>query len=333
LLNSNESLSPNAKWLMAIADDSLSEICERWKPKGMLVRSHKVATFGSCFAQILGPWLKEKNYTWFDAEPAPDIFVRAIKDKYNYGIFSARTGTINSVAALRQWVSWAIGVETPSDKIWEVKDRFFDPFRPSIEPNGFATREELLTSRRVVLRAIRDIAERADWFVFTLGQSFAEVSSDLNWVIEAISTINKRIRFVLTVAAIPLTATESVQHVLTPTPKSKSYLCGVARSMAEKRASVDYFPSYEIITAPLFQAMFYNRNKQVLSRLGAKFVINCFFASFERDMSSVTELEGSANASVIEVEGSANASDSSGDQAKEFWSRVRMTRNSLRDLI
>jgi hypothetical protein len=354
--NPYESLPPNAIWRTAIADRRALEIRELWKPKHPFERSQKVATFGSCFAQNLGRALQERGYAWFDAEPSPDIFVPAIQEKYNYGVFSARTGNIDTVAALRQWVSWAIGTETPPNEIWEIRGRFFDPFRPSIEPDGFATPEELLASRRVVLRAIRNIIEHADWFVFTLGltegwvssseghnyamwpgtiadefysnnhlyknYTFAEISSDLTWVIEAICNLNNKMRFLLTVSAVPLTATASGKHVLTATTFSKSILRAVAGTMADNLGIVDYFPSFEIITAPPFQGMFYEPDKQAVSKLGATFVMHSFFAGFEPtfgDMPSAIEL--------------ATTTDRSDQTPRNFWSNVLSTRNSLRGLM
>ncbi len=328
---------------------------EPWKPKNMLGRHQKVATFGSCFAENLGPALKEQGYTWFDTEQAPDIFVPEIKKKYNYGIFSARTGNINTVAALRQWVSWAIGVETPPEEIWQKGGRFFDPFRPSIEPDGFASPEELLASRNTVLRAIRKIAERTDWFVFTLGQtegwvnssrgyiyamhpaevalefdsndhllknySFLEVSDDLNWIIDVISTINKKIRFVFTVSAIPLTAAESGNAA---TPFSQSLLREAALTVAENRDFVDYFPSYEIVTAAPSRAMFYEPGEQA-AKPGAEFAMYCFFKSLAASSRDVPP--------AIELGSTINPSRSDAHEAKEHWLRILKTRKTLRDLM
>jgi len=343
----------------AISDMNCPKFSELWKPKNTLGRLQKVATFGSCFAQNLGPALKEQGYTWFDAEPAPDIFVPEIKKKYNYGVFSARTGNINTAAALRQWVSWALGVETPPEEIWHKGGRFFDPFRPSIEPNGFATPEELLASRNAVLRAIRKIAERTDWFVFTLGQtegwvnsssgyiyamapgniarefdsndhllknySFPEVRADLNWVIDAICGINKKVRFVLTVSAIPLTEADSGNHAIAATPLPQSLLREAALTIAKSRKIVDYFPSYEIITGAPLRAMLYEPNEQAVPKPGAEFATYCFFGSLAGSSRDVPP--------VVELGNAVNDSRSDAHEAKELWSRILKTRNTLRDLM
>lgn len=341
---------PTAFWRTAIEEKSGLEIRDLWNPKHPFERSHKVATFGSCFAQHLRCALKERGYTWLDAEPWADIFVPAIQKKYNYGIFSARTGCIYTVAALRQWVSWALSLSTPPEEIWEAKGRFFDPFRPSIEPGGFATPEELLASRDLVLRAIRNVVENADWFVFTLGATeawvtssggrnydmgpgtiagefyssnhsfknytFAEISSDLGWVIETISNLNNKVRFLLTVSTVPLNETAAGKHVLTA---KQSLLRTVAGTAADNLELVDYFPSYEIITAPALQGMFYEANPQSVSNLGLTFVVDAFFARLKQvfgDMPAVIE--------------SAITADRN---PREFWSNVLTARTALRDVI
>src|SRR5579862_458439 len=153
----SQSTTPTASTPVA-ADRGRADIGPIWRPKSALERSHKVATFGTCFARRLAAALRERGYRWFDAEPAPDIFSPEIKAKYNFGVFSARIGEIGTIAALRQWISWAIGTEAPpADEIWQEGSRFFDPFRTSIEPNGFAGPDELLASRDSAVRALRKV--------------------------------------------------------------------------------------------------------------------------------------------------------------------------------
>jgi hypothetical protein len=315
LSNPYENLPPNAFWRTAIVNKAPLEISGLWRPKAPLERTHRVATFGSNFAQHFARALKQRGYAWFDAEPSPDIFIPAIQKKYSYGISSARTGSIYTVAALRQWVSWAIGMTTAPVEVWQARGRFFDPFRPAIEPNGFDTPQEVLASREVVLRAIRNIVINADRFFFSLGRTegwisrsggynyatcpgavagefdgnnhafknytFAEIHSDLSWVIETICNLNPKMRFLLTVSPVPLTATASGKHVLTATTFSKSLLRAVAGTMADQLETVDYFPSYEIITAPAFNGTFYESDKQSVSESGITFVMDSFFASYE----------------------------------------------------
>jgi hypothetical protein len=311
--NPYEALPPKAFWRSAVAEKAPLEIAQLWDPKSNFLPEQRIATMGSCFAQHFGAALTARKYGWFDAEPAPDIFSREVARKYNYGVFSARTGNIYTTAALRQWVHWALGREPVPAEVWETDGRFFDPFRPAIEPGGFASAEELQASREAVLAALRRIIHESDVFVFTLGLTegwlnaehgynyamcpgtlagtfdpalhrfhnygFPEVLADLTAALDAIRSENPRIRFLLTVSPVPLTATASGKHVLTATTYSKSVLRAVAGSYAETRDDVDYFPSYEIITAPAFGGMFYDANKRTVKAAGVNFVMQSFFAA------------------------------------------------------
>ena len=76
---------------------------------------------------------------------------------------------------------------------------------------------------------------------------------------------NRGLRFLLTVSPVPLTATNSGNHVLVATVDSKSRLRAVAGQLARTVSRVDYFPSYEIISAPPFRGSFF-RPAQCASR-------------------------------------------------------------------
>jgi hypothetical protein len=330
-----------------------------WKPKSALERSYKVATFGSCFARHLAIALRERGYRWFDAEPAPDIFSPEIKAKYNFGVFSARTGEISTVAALRQWISWAIGTETPPDDIWQEGSRFFDPFRPSIEPNGFAGPDELFASRDSALRALRKVVEQADYFVVTLSSttgwihvskrhvysnypgkiarnigshdyclktfSRAEIGSDMTWTVKTISGLNPKARFLFTVAAIPPAAAACESPTIVETPSAKAILRSAARSAADKHARADYFPSYEIITG--VESGIIRSPSLDLARPnpGVRFAIDHFFNSLNPAAADPTV--------VIEPPLAEDSSGSKAADADEFWRRIVKLRNDLRGIF
>jgi hypothetical protein len=84
-------------------------------------------------------------------------------------------------------------------------------------------------------------------------------------------------RFLLTVSPVPLTATAGGQHVITATTQSKSVLRAVAGEMAATHDFVDYFPSYEIITSPVFGGRFYAPNRRSVEPAGVDHVMRCFF--------------------------------------------------------
>ena len=66
--------------------------------------------------------------------------------KFNYDIFSARTGNIYTTSLLEQWTDWALENKAIPDEVWEKDRRFYDPFRPNIETNGFSSADEVKNS-------------------------------------------------------------------------------------------------------------------------------------------------------------------------------------------
>jgi hypothetical protein len=298
-------------WKPAVADKSAFEIRGLWSPKFRVLPKHKIVTAGSCFAQHIGNALSARGYNWFDAEPAPEFLSNENRRKFNYGVFSFRTGNIYTAAALRQWVEWAFDLKAVPDEVWEKNGRFYDPFRPAIEPGGFASAKEVLASRIVTLAAIRKACEQAKFFVFTMGLTeswchsekgyeyamcpgtiagtfdpekhkfrnhvFNGIKDDIKAVVRIIHEKNKGMRFLLTISPVPLTATASGQHVLTATVQSKSTLRTVAGELAAGFSRVDYFPSYEIITSAPYRAMFFEPNLRSVTPSGVALVMDNFF--------------------------------------------------------
>jgi hypothetical protein len=340
-------------------DHGHADIVPAWKPKSPIERFHKVATFGSCFAQHLATALPERGYRWFDAEPAPDIFSPEIKAKYNFGVFSARTGEISTIAALRQWIAWAIGTEAPADEMWQGGSRFFDPFRSSIEPNGFAGPDELLASRDCALRALRKIIEQADCLVVTLSNttgwihsskghvysnypgtiarnigsgdyrlksfSLEEIGTDMSWIVETISGINTKAHFLLTVSATPPTPAAREVPPVVETPSSKTILCSAARIAADKHALADYFPSYEIITGVESGIIRSPSLDLKRSNAGLGFAIDYFFNNLDPT--------DAATKAALERPVTGDGGGPPADDPEDFWSRVLKIRNDLRGLF
>ncbi len=311
-----QNLPPSAYWKTAVADRGPWGVEGLWTPKYRIRKADKVVTAGSCFAQHIGRALKARGYRWTDFEPAPDMMPTARAADYGYGIFSFRTGNIYTARMLCQWLSLAYDLAEVSDEIWEKDGRFFDPLRPAIEPNGFASRDEVMAARAATVAAFRRAVEEADVFVFTLGLteswrhrdtaleyamcpgtiagSFdpdvhvfanaraAQISAQLARALKEMRRRNRRLRVLLTVSPVPLTATASGEHVLTATSRSKSVLRTVAAEAAEDYSFVDYFPSYEIITHPVFGGMFYKPNMRSVDPRGVETVMSHFFADQTR---------------------------------------------------
>jgi hypothetical protein len=319
-----ENLGPEFFWATAVAKRNMFDIEGLWSPKFGITKRHKIVTFGSCFAQHIGRAFDSRGFTWLNSEPAPHGLSKVNAKKYNYGIFSARTGNIYTVSLLKQWVSWASSEMSVPDEVWEKEGRYYDPFRPNIEPNGFASKSEMLRSRELTINAFKTGLTMANIFVFTLGlteswfnkehgyeypmcpgvvagdfdenkhefvnQTYPFILKKFVEAIRKIRELNPNIRFLLTVSPVPLTATMSGKHVLVATMESKSILRAVAGQVARQFALVDYFPSYEIVNATPFRGTFFEPNQRNVNHTGVDHVMNSFFnclnAKFPIDVKS-----------------------------------------------
>jgi hypothetical protein len=311
-----ENLGKESFWATAVAKPNMFEIEHLWEPKFNIGERHKVVAFGSCFAQHFGRALKARGYEWLITEPAPFGLSEENAKRFNYGVFSARTGNIYTVSLLKQWVDWAAGGSSVPEETWSANGRFYDPFRPNIEPDGFESQTEMIASRELAIEAFGKAIKSANVFVFTLGlteswhnrehdyeypmcpgtvagqydpqnhqfinQTYPFIRKTLRIAIQRIRALNPEIKFLVTVSPVPLTATMSGNHVLVATMESKSILRAVAGNIAREIEYVDYFPSYEIINAPPFRGIFFESNLRSVSKTGVDHVMNTFFACLNR---------------------------------------------------
>ncbi len=298
-------------WRTAVSERSAFDIEGLWKPRFRIKKRAPIATAGSCFAQHIGRALVARGYRWIDEEPAPTQMTAEAKRDFHYGTFSFRTGNIYTPRMLHQWVTWADGTADPPAITWQKDGRFFDPFRPGVEHGGFASEDEVFASRTVTVSAVRRAIENAQFFVFTLGlteawkdresgieyavcpgtiagsfdenrhefvnHGFQSSYKSLKAAIQLARRINPRLKFILTVSPVPLTATATGEHVLTASSYSKSVLRAAAGEMVATSANVDYFPSYEIINHAAFRGMFFEPNMRSVTARGVDFVMESFF--------------------------------------------------------
>jgi hypothetical protein len=309
-MNPYENLPAKAFWKPSVADKSMFDIDELWDPKFRIEPSDRVVTFGSCFAQQIGSALKARGFNWLSTETPPKGLSEESAKALNYNLFSARTGNIYTTSLLKQWTEWALGKSEVPSEMWKQDSRFYDPFRPRIEPDGFESEEEAKLSRAQAISSFRESITRANYFVFTLGlteswineegyeypmcpgtvagdfdsekhkfknQQFQEILKDLEETILMMRQVNPSIRFILTVSPIPLTATNSNNHVLVATMESKSILRAVAGQLATSNPDIDYFPSFEIINSPVFKGTFFEPNLRRVTPYGVSFVMDGFF--------------------------------------------------------
>ncbi|GAA4668509.1 GSCFA domain-containing protein [Nocardioides nanhaiensis] len=308
-------LPPEALWRRAVAERSPLHLEHLYRPRFPLGRETRIAAAGSCFAQHIGRQFKERGYAFLDAEPAPPLLEAGERGRFGYDMYSARYGNLYSARQLLQLVQRAQGTFTPLDEAWEEGGRWFDPFRPTIEPDGFASLEELRAVREHHLGAVRSLLEQADVFVFTFGLteawidtrdgavlplcpgtahgtfdpeqhafhnfSWPEVMGDFEEFMRLAREVNPTMRFLVTVSPVPLTATASGQHVLTASVASKSILRAVCAELVARHEHVDYFPSYELVTSHPMRAMFFDPNLRTVAPRGVAHVMSTFFEAHE----------------------------------------------------
>jgi hypothetical protein len=314
-LHPYENLEEKFFWATAVARRNMFDISDLWDPRYDITQRTEVATFGSCFAQHIGRALRSNGFNWLITEPTPSGLNKESARTFNYEVFSARTGNIYTASLLRQWVRWAAGDNAVPSEIWRKDDRFFDPFRPNIEPDGFESEQELLRSREMAVSAFSNALEQSKVLVFTLGlteswvnkehgyeypmcpgtlagefdenqhefinQDFPFVRDTLSETILRVRELNPTIKFLLTVSPVPLTATKSGNHVLVATMESKSVLRAVAGTLKRQYEFVDYFPSYEIINATPFRGTFFESNQRNVNPAGVDHVMNMFFSCLD----------------------------------------------------
>ncbi len=304
-------------WRSGVAEPGPFGLSALWQSCWTLPSDAVFATFGSCFAQHISRALIARKMNWLDAEPAPGKTPPALAKKYNYGVFSARTGNIYTAAQLLIWARLASGqVPVDSVELWQDGDGFVqDLLRPKIEPNGFVDANEARESLASTARAFARCLTEADVFVFTLGltegwvnavtgQSYSicpgtgvghfdpeahvfhnytypEILRDLEAAFEIIWGMNPDLRILLTVSPVPLVATASGDHVMVATSYSKSVLRAVAGDLARDHAAVDYFPSYEIIAAPPMRGSFFEPNLRGVVAQGVDLVMTHFFGGLD----------------------------------------------------
>jgi hypothetical protein len=315
-----ESLPKEAFWRTGVVGQRADKIEGLYRKKFSIRRSDRIATAGSCFAQHIARHLVRRKFTVIDAEPAPFGLSRKSAAEFGFGLYSARYANIYTARQLWQLVREAFGKFDPADPVWEKDGRFYDAMRPSVEPTGLSSAEAVLDQRVHHLEKVRQIVRSADVFIFTLGLteawmhkpsstiyptapgtiagrydpavhkfknfSFGEVYDDLRRVFKFMKKRNRRIRFLLTVSPVPLTATASGGHVLAATVYSKSVLRAVAGQLCQERDDVEYFPSYEIITSSLSKGAYFESNMRTVRTEGVAAAMQTFFAEHDHKFSA-----------------------------------------------
>ncbi|WP_374629015.1 GSCFA domain-containing protein [Pannonibacter indicus] len=322
-------LPQSSFWKTGITEHESSVVYnDLWQPRFPIAQDARILTAGSCFAQHISRWLTANGYSWIDTEPADDSLTEDMRRDRQYGVFSFRTGNIYTAALLRQWLEVALDMRPPILDIAEDGGRHFDLLRPVVPVSGYDSEEAVRQALIKTHGAIRTGLEEADLFIFTLGlteswvhrdghvypmcpgtlrgtfdpgtvrfvnQTYEDVRRDMAEAIRLARTVNPDLKFLLTVSPVPLTATANGDHVLSATIYSKSVLRAVAGDLCRDLAGVDYFPSYELISAFPARGRFYETNLRNVTAEGVAHVMSHFSEGIQKSGASLQLAAARAN--------------------------------------
>ena len=283
-----------------------------WYHKRFSLDGARIATAGSCFAQHLGRNLREKGFNYLDVEPAPPALPVEKRRDYGYELYSARYGNIYTSRQLVQLIQRAQGEFAPLETHWEHEGGVVDPFRPTIEPEPYGSVAELQILQKEHLERVAEMLRKMDVFVFTMGMTeawlsledgaafplcpgtaggeyddgkyrfhnlnSAEVRADMEASISTLRAINPDLKILLTVSPVAIMATATDKQVAVANAYSKSLLRTIAGELHDAHDFIDYFPSYEMVTAPFMKGYFLAPTQREIVPAGVEFVMKHFMA-------------------------------------------------------
>ncbi|MCP5156296.1 MAG: GSCFA domain-containing protein [Ectothiorhodospiraceae bacterium] len=304
-------LPQSSYWRQSVAECSAGDIDPVGEMPFRLEPTDRIATAGSCFAQHIARYLQRARCNYFVAEQPPGFIDREVAERFQYGTFSARFGNIYTSRQLLQLFQRAYGRFSPVAEAWSAEGRWYDPFRPSVQPEGFRSLAELEHDRRSHLARVRRMFEECDCLVFTLGLtetwrdrrdgavfpvcpgcgygefdpeihefvnlSVRDVEADLGEFVASLREVNPAVKVILTVSPVPLIATHGGNHVLSATTYSKSVLRVAAETMSREHEQLAYFPSYEIITSSASRGAYFADDLRSVKEQGVQHVMRLFF--------------------------------------------------------
>ena len=329
-------LNDHSFWKRAISTVPAAQVDPVVRGKFKCGPKDKVATAGSCFAQHISRYLSNFGFNYLVTENVHPLFA-PWSSTFNYGTFTARFGNIYTARQLLQLLERAYGKYAPIERPWHDANRaFVDPFRPQIQPGGFVSEAELNADRVQHLAAVRDMFEKLDLFIFTLGLTEAwvskedgavfplcpgtaggefdsekysfvnfnanEVTADLQAAIAHIRSVNPLARIILTVSPVPLVATSMDRSVLVSTTYSKSVLRVAAEEIERAHPFVAYFPSYEIITGNYNRGVYFGDDLRSVTEEGIAHVMRLFLKHYTEGLSQSEETTDQLPAAPAETE-------------------------------
>ncbi len=322
-----QKMPAKAFWRNGTLPDPDGLITDLYAPKFTIDETTRIATAGSCFAQHIGKALRRANCAVVDTEPPLRRMPDPVAQRFAYGIYSARYGNIYTPRQLAEMLQEAQAPKAKPELVWERDGRYFDALRPGVEPAGLASVQEVLDHRKYHLMRVAQLLEKTDIFIFTLGLteawidqptgrtlpvcpgviagafepdqhrfhefSFAEITKDLGWIGSLLRQFQPEMKLLLTVSPVPLTATATPEHVLTATTQAKATLRAAVGGFVQDNPHADYFPAYEIVTAPVAGGPWFAENGRDVALAGVDHVMRHFFRAHHLTMTDMSEDDAS----------------------------------------
>ncbi|KZK97254.1 GSCFA family protein [Pseudovibrio sp. Ad5] len=312
--NPYQAKPPSAFWKSGVVSQNPYRIDAIYKKKFDISGKTRIAAAGSCFAQHISRHLKKHGYSVLDVEKAPPGLPENSHKRFGFSTYSARYGNIYTTRQLLQLAREVSGKFSPEHFIWEKDGKFYDAFRPAVEPDGLDSPEEVSIHRRHHIKMVEKLFKEMDLFIFTLGLTelwmheptktiyptapgtIAGVFSDEDYVFQnesygqVLGAFNdfqtelneirdgRPFNVILTVSPVPLTATASDNHVLVATNYSKAVLRAVAGQLSTDNDHIDYFPSYDIVTNPRLHSTAFEENLRSVRAETVEYVMKHFFS-------------------------------------------------------
>ncbi len=217
-----------------------------------------------------------------DAEPQPRTMPDEIAHEFGYGLYSGRYGNIYTARQMAELLTEIADGDPDPALVWENRGRYRDALRPTVEPSGLGTIDEVLFHRGYHLARLSQMLQQTDVFIFTLGLTEAwqdrptgrtlplcpgvaggkfdagrhnlhvfthrEVLADLATIYQTLRRFNPAMELILTVSPVPLTATATGNHVMLASTHAKATLRSAVGDFVTATPGTDYIPSYEVIT-------------------------------------------------------------------------------------
>jgi hypothetical protein len=277
------------------------------KPLFRLNPQEKIMTAGSCFARRVAAYLMSQGCNVLIKEDLHPLFYNIeshtfafdqkhfasqrdrLREKYNYGIFTCRYDDMYHSGHLNQILKRAFGYFTPQEDIWLRSDgKFVDAFRAKINPDGYASRQELIQDRKYHLKCVQEAFTEMNTLIFTFGLTEAwkskidgayypiapgvvagsfdpsshefvnltvsEIVREFQEFSRLLRKINPKSKIILTVSPTPIIATAQADwNVLEASFYAKSALRAACEEIRQTVPLVSYFPSYEMVMAGVFK--------------------------------------------------------------------------------